>query len=478
MAYQITSLDLFVREMPPDRMVFSIGGAPAKRRPRGILLARLKLTDGQGKTAWGVSGDRPSFGWLDKRPKYAAEAKLDRLLELVKKSREIYLQPGGFSSPFAYWKTCYETIHIEAKSSDHEPLTASFASALFERAMIDAVCRLHRLPILEALKKDRLSIDPGSILPQRKKHDLANHLPEQPLSRFYIRHTVGLDDPLSKNDVPDARRIRDGEPETLAEYIERDGLRFFKIKISGDRRRDLDRLAKIWPVILKAQQPVITLDGNESYRKVEEFVRFVHDLKEQQLGLYQHIAFIEQPLTRELTFDTSTQEAIRELAAKKPLVIDEADAELDSFQKALQIGYAGVSHKNCKGFFKSLLNFGLCHHWVKETGREAFQTGEDLSNMPIVPLQQDFAALGVLGIPHCERNGHHYGFGLKHLSENEKESALKQHGDLYTKRNGEVFLNIRNGFVRCESLRKTAFGTSFEPDWQTLTPLENWNVQW
>lgn len=57
MAYSIESIELFVREMPADRMSFGIGKADdsgkakatKKRRPRAILLTQLTLkADGKG----------------------------------------------------------------------------------------------------------------------------------------------------------------------------------------------------------------------------------------------------------------------------------------------------------------------------------------------------------------------------------------------------------------------------------------------
>lgn len=476
--YHIEDIDLFIREMPEDRMVFSIGGANAKRRPRAILMVRLHITDDRGRRSWGVAGDRPSFGWLDKRNNDPPETKLQRLFELVQTVREIYLTAGKFSSPFSHWRTCYQKIQQAGQASNHETLSASYASALFERAMIDAVCRLQGMPFLKALKQGILGFDAGTIFPDLRQMELAQLLPAKPLMRFFIRHTIGLKDPLTAADVPPEKRIRDGEPETLAEYIKRDGLRFFKIKIGGNREQDLKRLGKIWQVLLNVQEPVVTLDGNESYRDLDEFTRFVHELEDKQLGLFQHIEFIEQPLARDVTLDPTSREATQKLAREKDLVIDEADGTLTSFRDAFGLGYAGVSHKNCKGVFKSLLNYCHCHHFVNTTERRAFQTGEDLSNMPLVPLQQDFVALGVLGIPHCERNGHHYSFGLKHLSPEEKQHALKHHPDLYTKRDGELFVNIRNGLVRCDSLANTPFGVAFEPNWQAMTPLKDWTVKW
>ena len=127
--------------------------------------------------------------------------------------------------------------------------------------------------------------------------------------------------------------------------------------------------------------------------------------------------------------------------------------------------------KNCKGVFKSLLNRALSFQLSAATDRDAFLTGEDLSNMPIVPLHQDFAALGALDITHCERNGHHYGFGLSHLSPAEKESVARLHPDLYVERKGEWFLDIREGAVQTRSLQGKGFGGGALPDRESLVPL-------
>jgi hypothetical protein len=257
--------------------------------------------------------------------------------------------------------------------------------------------------------------------------------------------------------------------------VKRDGLRYFKVKISGDPDADLARLEKIWSgALAKAYQPAITLDGNEAYTDIGEFLGFVKRFEAELLGVFQHTLFIEQPLTRALTHDAATSSVIAEISSRKPLVIDEADGSLDSFKNAVAIGYAGTSHKNCKGVFKSLLNRALSFHYDDSLDREVFLTGEDLSNMSIVPLHQDFAALGVLDIGHCERNGHHYGFGLSHLTAREKKTVARHHPDLYVERNGEWFLDIREGMVQAGSVQGKGFGGAALPDRDSLTPLDQW----
>lgn len=473
MNYRIESIELYARELPPDRMVFAIGKLKAKRRPRGVWLCRMILSDDSGRKAWGAAGDLPSFGWLDKRPQFSSEQKYARLQKLVEAAREVYLANARFRSPFAQWHRCHAAIQKLGRDTGHESLSASYASALFERAMLDAFCRLHGKSMLAMLKADALGINGGRVHPELKTISVAKTLPDRSLREIFIRHTVGTKDAILTNDLPKAQRLNDGEPETLEEYIRRDGLRHFKLKITGNAEADLDRLERIWGAIVKADRPVVTLDGNESARDLDTFARFVESFERQLPGLFQHTTFIEQPLTRALTHDPSTAKAIAAIAKKKPLVIDEADGNTTSFAHALRIGYSGVSHKNCKGFFKSVLNHALCR-----VLREAFLSAEDLSLMPAVPLHQDFAAVALLNIPHAERNGHHYAFGLRHLNAGEQKLTMQHHPNLYTRRGRDLFLNIRAGKVRVDSLQTPGFGVAFEPDWNSLTQLAKWKVLW
>lgn len=359
-----------------------------------------------------------------------------------------------------------------AVAEGHEPLSASYASALFERALIDAICRAEGKSFFRMVGEGRLGID-AAIHPELKGVNLASTLPLRQRTRFYIRHTVGFSDPLTDADLE--KRIGDGEPESLEEYIRRDGLRFFKVKISGDPEADLSRLDRIWRVVSRhSEEPVVTLDGNEAYRDLAAFANFVKRMESELVGLFQHVLFIEQPLTRDLTHDVNTRDGILDLSSKKALVIDEADGELDSFRNALAIGYSGTSHKNCKGVFKSILNLALARKHEEDTGREAFLSGEDLSNMAIVPLHQDFDALSVLGLDHCERNGHHYAYGMSHLTPIEKDSLGRSHPDLYEKRGNQYFLRIVEGAVDCRSVFGAGFGGGTMPEWEALTRLDEW----
>ena len=478
MAYEIRAIELYVRETPPGRMAFSLGKTIGTRGAQQVETSplghvRLVLRATSGRETFGCSGDRLSVRWFDKRPDRDESRKLRELVTLSHSARDIYLEKPGVTTPFEKWRECHPQIMREGRRQEQEDLTSSFASALMERAVLDAVCRLEGRSIFQMVKERRIGLDPGAVHPELKNLDLAAVLPERPQTRFFIRHTVGGSDPLTPEDQPEGERVNDGLPETLAEYIRRDGLRFFKVKVSGNVERDLERLSRLWDVVLEAGQPAITLDANEAFTDLNQLDQFVRRLEEESLGLFQHILFIEQPLPRGLTFDAATRKAIERICERKPLIIDEADGTVDAFKRAQAIGYRGTSHKNCKGFFKSLLNYGLVHHYAQQ-GHRMLMSGEDLQTLPVVPLQQDFAALGVLGLEHCERNGHHYNYGLSMLSEKDKANVGRRHPDLYEKRGDEWFLRIRDGAVECGSLQGPGFGVLDEPDWSSMTDMREW----
>ena len=478
MKYRIKRIELYVRETPPGRMAFALGKQGGTGDVKKGLLnplghVRMIVADDNGNETFGCSGDRLSVRWLDKRPGRSLDRKRRELVSLIEQARNVWLENAAFDSPFAQWRKCHRLIMKLGAEAGQVDLTSSFASALFERAMVDAVSRLANLPVFLMVKENRLGFDPKAIHPEVGDLNYPRLLPRLPQTRFSIRHTVGLLDPLTKDEVPEDKRINDGLPQTLDEYIEEDGVRHFKVKISGDPERDLKRMEQVWEVVSRAIEPVITLDANEAYDDLKSFETFVRRFESELIGAFQHVEYIEQPLPRALTFDPKTAPAIRRISESKRLLIDEADGTVDSYRRALRLGYLGTSHKNCKGFFKSLLNHTLAMH-RSLNGEDAFLSGEDLQNLPVVPLQQDFATLGILGLDHCERNGHHYNYGLALLSEKDRTRAVRRHPDLYVQRGDQAFLSILDGTVECASLHGTGFGVQDEPDWPSMMKMADW----
>ncbi len=478
MSYRIRNIRFYVRETRPARFPSALGkkgqaGEQAERVTSPLCHARLSLVTGDGRETFGCSADRLSVRWLDKRPGRSKALKLRELVALIGQAGRMYEQAGEFETPFAVWHALHPRIMEAGRAAGQEDLTCAFASALLERAVIDAVCRAEGTSFIELLRSGQSGFDAARLDGALGKVDAARLLPRSLPTRIGIRHTVGLFDPLTAEDWPADQRLGDGLPETLDECIRYYGLRYFKVKISGDAEQDMRRLARIWELLPQEREPAITLDANEAFDDAEAFARFVARLEEEQLGLFQHVLYIEQPLPRRLTLDKRSERAIRRAAERKALIIDESDGTLDAFRRAYQLGYSGTSHKNCKGVFKSLLNRARLLHYARHDPRVVL-SGEDLQNLPVVPLQQDFVMVAALGLEHCERNGHHYNYGLSMLSQREKESVARRHPDLYEKRGNEWFLRIRDGAVETASLHGPGFGVQEEPDWDAMTPMNQW----
>jgi hypothetical protein len=152
------------------------------------------------------------------------------------------------------------------------------------------------------------------------------------------------------------------------------------------------------------------------------------------------------------------------LARFRPVIIDESDGELDAFPRARELGYSGVSSKNCKGFYKSLMNLARCRQWNAAGERRYFMSGEDLTTQAGLSVQQDLALVSLLGLTHVERNGHHFIDGFAGRPDAETRAFLSAHPDLYHEQDGRVRLRIENGSLHIGSLGCPGFATTVTPD--------------
>ena len=159
------------------------------------------------------------------------------------------------------------------------------------------------------------------------------------------------------------------------------------------------------------------------------------------------------------SFEASEAEGLAVLDQRCGVILDEADHGLEAFPRGIDLGYRGVSIKNCKGVFRSAINAARCAQ-----DERLFQSAEDLTNLGALALQQDLATVALLGLPDVERNGHHYFPGLSHLSATEQRVAVGQHKDLYTPHDplgGE--LRIEKGRLQLGSLHATGYGCAAVP---------------
>jgi hypothetical protein len=191
-----------------------------------------------------------------------------------------------------------------------------------------------------------------------------------------------------------------------------------------------------------------------------------------------HVLYVEQPLPRSEALTEETGKVLRAWDERPPIIIDESDDSLDSVGRAIECGYAGTSHKNCKGIFKGVVNACLIEKQSCEDNREYVMGGEDLTTIGPVELLHDLAVMGTLGVSHIERNGHHYYRGLSFLPKDLQDRVLAAHEDLYRYHDeGFATIKIKDGRIKFGSVVDAPFGRDFEFDPSQLTPVGRWDVE-
>lgn len=450
MRLRVRSFDLEVRPCR-TRLPFRFGAATVTEAPLVTARAVCEVA-GQREAVVGLSGDLAMPRWFDKDPSRTAAESSRALVESAAAAGAAFVRhPGG--TAFDIWHDVYRERVGATPIDAPDRLVRGFGVALLERACLDAVARAAGVSFLEALRRDLYGFRPGAVHPDLAGWDLAAELPAAPATHVRVRHTIGGLDPLRAAEIPAEKRVDDGLPVALEEDVERYGLTSFKVKLGGDWRIDARRLLEIAAELAGRAVDEVTVDANEQYGDLAELARVLDVVTTTDEGqaLLAKLAFIEQPLDRARSFDPAVTRDLRALPV--PVILDEADHGVEAFPRALELGYGGVSVKNGKGVFRALLNRGLC------AVRGGFQSAEDLTNLPLLPLHQDLATVAALGLAHVERNGHHYFRGLDHLTERERAAALARHPDLYVERDGLAQLRIEGGRIALGSLEEPGYAS-------------------
>ena len=458
------------------RIPFRFGVTTLTAAPHATV--RVEIEDEQGERAVGFSGDLLAPKWFDKDLGKSNEENFEDLLASTERAMVAFAEPAaGHATVFEHWRRVYGACHGSGGDDPSAALVRGFGVALCERAIIDAACRMVGLSFVAALREDLLGFRPGVVWPELEGWDHAADLGAPPQESIIVRHTVGMADALRPADVGQGDRLDDGLPECLVDDIQRYGLNTFKLKLCGDKEEDLGRLLAFSAVVGEyvPEGLCVTVDANEQFADVADVVRLFEELGRREGGprVLDALQLVEQPLARHVSFDADRTAAMGDLAAFAPCIIDEADVAVDAFDRALECGYRGVSVKNCKGVFRALVNRGLISA-RSEGPCDLFQSGEDLTNLPVLSLQQDLVTQSALGMAHVERNGHHYFRGLLHLPDPEITQALAEHPDLYEVRDGLPQLRIVDGVLSMGSLHGPGYGHVSDVDMDARVPVDAW----
>ena len=226
-----------------------------------------------------------------------------------------------------------------------------------------------------------------------------------PQPRVPLFHSVGASDPIFASDIQ--HRIGDGLPETLAEWIDYNGLTHIKIKLNGeDVGWDVDRVAAIERAAAEAQSKRgvgrwwYCLDFNERCASADALLEFLRRLREKSPGALDRILYLEQPTKRDLRADRAN---VMHAAAKiKPVVIDESLTDVESLMLAREMGYSGAALKACKGQSQVMLMAAVAQK------HRMFLCVQDLTCPGMSLIQSVGLAAHVPGTAGAETNARQY----------------------------------------------------------------------
>lgn len=253
-----------------------------------------------------------------------------------------------------------KTLCQKMKLAETMPELAQLVAASpFDAALHDAYGRLHGINSYDALSSKFMNHDLSEYLDKQFAGEyLDKYTLREPKPRLPLYHLVGALDPLTDADV--TKKIGDGLPETLAQWIPYNGLTHLKIKLAGDDFDwDVHRVLAVDKVATEAQHKrgcstwYYSLDFNEKCPNVDYVVDFLKKLQAEASAAFDRIQYIEQPTHRDL--EAHPEHKMHRAAELKPVVIDESLVDYDSLLLSRDMGYTGVALKACKGHTESLL---------------------------------------------------------------------------------------------------------------------------
>lgn len=199
-----------------------------------------------------------------------------------------------------------------------------------------------------------------------------------PLQKIPIQHVIGGLDPLTCGDR-ESDANPDSFPETLEQWIAKERLHWFKLKIKGiDVSWDLERIVNVYRIAAAAlrkqgtRMPVkLSLDPNEACPSPDPMIETMRKLKERFPEIYAAVQYIEQPTSRDLDSYAFT---MHELAGIKPVIMDESMDQLGKLEQIDRLGWSGIALKTGRGHSQSL----LAYCWGRK--QDKYMTMQDLTN--------------------------------------------------------------------------------------------------
>ena len=345
------------------RAPYQFGGRISDRVT--LLNVDCRVRTGAGREAWGFGSMTLGSAWSFPAVPYdqglgAMKALADALRPITADCDEQGHPIDLFRALEPAYLRAAETVSRERSLPVPMPkLCTLVVASAFDAAVHDAYGKAFGVSCYETYGRKFVRHDLSKDLgPAFRGEYLDRYVPAKPRARTPLFHSVGASDALEAADV--RAPVNDGLPNTLEEWISRDGLNRFKIKLNGGNlAADIDRILRIDRIVnrvLAARRVTdwkYLLDFNEGCPNVDYLLECLRKVREASPGGFDRILYIEQPTARDLRKDRGN--VMHEASRLRPVVIDESLTDLETLLLAREMGYTGVALKACKGQTHAML---------------------------------------------------------------------------------------------------------------------------
>ncbi|MFD0895296.1 mandelate racemase/muconate lactonizing enzyme family protein [Luteolibacter ambystomatis] len=344
------------------RTPYKFGGTAVDRVT--LLNVTVEVSNAAGKTAKGFGSMPMGNVWSFPSTAMSYETTLNAMRELAKRIAKITGEFKGTTHPIEinhtlepeYLKAAADVSRDLALATPVPKLCTQVTASPFDAALHDAFGKILGLNCYQTYSRELMGYDlPRYLNADFKGESLASYVSPTPRDWVWLFHSVGGLDPVTPDELKE--RVNDGLPETLGEWIKRDGLQRIKIKLQGENLEwDIARTVAIDRVARETRPDVewkYCCDFNEHCPNVDYLLEYLRKVKEQAPQGFESILYLEQPTKRDLRADRGN--VMHEAAKLRPVVIDESLTDLENLMLSREMGYTGACLKACKGQSHAML---------------------------------------------------------------------------------------------------------------------------
>ncbi|HMV86910.1 MAG TPA: enolase C-terminal domain-like protein [Blastocatellia bacterium] len=391
------------------RAPYKFGGVPVDRAT--ILNVNVVVKSRSGKMAKGFGSMPLGNVWSFPSREMNYNATLGAMKSLAERIARITSGYKEFGHPidlnFAlepeYLKAATEASKELKLVAPIPKLCTLVTASAFDAAIHDAFGKLHGRSSYQTNGRDLMTHDLSRYL----NNDFIGEFPDRyilpkPKPGIAMFHSVGGADAVLPSELK--QRLNDGMPETLAEWIEFNGLTHIKIKLQGeDLKWDIERTVNIDRVASEARPTTnwkYCVDFNERCPNVEYVLEYLRKVKELTPKGFNRILYLEQPTARDL--QSNRQNVMHQANKLRPVLIDESLVDLETLLLAREMGYTGVALKACKGQSQAILMAAAAQKY------KMFLSVQDLTCPGAALIHSVGIAAHVPGVAGVEANARQY----------------------------------------------------------------------